>query len=307
MAIAFLVGLTAIVGLSPIRAEAQANRTFVSGKGVDTNPCSLSAPCRSFAQAITQTNAGGEITILDPAGYGAVTITTAVSIVNDGVGEAGVTVTSGDAITISAGATDVINLRGLTLVGGGVGANGVTFNSGGTLNMQNCVIRGFTGNGINAVPTAVSNFNISDTVVSNNGSNGILMFTGNGFGGPIATFTRVQAVGNVNAGIFVNGGNAPLHGAQATATNTVASDSTSGFGFIAGSRATFTIALSAALRNSIGLEVDGGGTMYLTQSTVSGSTTRGYDVLGGTLNTYGDNNIANNAANTGSLTPLGHQ
>src|SRR5215471_4832902 len=103
-------------------AQAQANRTFVSGSGSDANPCSLAAPCRSFAQALTQTNAGGEITILDPAGYGAVTIGKSVSIVNDGVGEAGVTVTSHtDAIDISIGASDVVNLRGLTLVGGGVG------------------------------------------------------------------------------------------------------------------------------------------------------------------------------------------
>ena len=301
-----LVWLIAIVGLAPLRAEAQSNRTFVSGKGVDTNPCSLTAPCRTFAQAITQTGAGGEITILDPAGYGAVTINKAISIVNDGVGEAGVTVTSGDGITISAGASDVVNLRGLTLVGGGVGANGVTFNTGGTLNMQNCVIRGFTGNGVNAVPTAVSNFNISDTIVSNNGNNGILISTGNGFGGPIATFTRVQALGNLNAGIFMNGQSAPLHGVQATATNTVASGAPSGFGFIATSRATFTIASSAALNNGIGLSVTGG-TVYLTQSTVSGNTSQGYDVVAGTLNTYGDNNISSNTANTGSLTPLSHQ
>jgi hypothetical protein len=97
--------------------QAQANRTFVSGHGSDTNPCSLPAPCRSFAQALTQTSAGGEITVLDPAGYGAVTINKAVSIVNDGVGEAGVTVTSGVAITVNTGANDVVNLRGLTAAG----------------------------------------------------------------------------------------------------------------------------------------------------------------------------------------------
>src|SRR5690349_4044942 len=105
-------------------AYAQANRTFVSGSGSDANPCSLGAPCRSFAQAITQTNAGGEITVLDTAGYGAVTIDKSVSIVNDGVGEAGVTVTSGNAVTVSTGANDVVNLRGLTLVGGGGAQNG---------------------------------------------------------------------------------------------------------------------------------------------------------------------------------------
>src|SRR5208282_3602732 len=97
-------------------------------------------------------SAGGEIAVLDTAGYGTVTIDKAVSIVNqDGV-EAGVTTTSSvDAITVSAVGA-VVTLRGLTLVGGGVGKNGITFNSGAALHIQNCQIRGFTGAGINAVP-----------------------------------------------------------------------------------------------------------------------------------------------------------
>src|SRR5215470_10398257 len=128
-------------------AYALSNRTFVSGTGNDANPCSLAAPCRSFAGALAQTNAGGEIAILDTAGYGALTIGQAVSIVNEEGVEAGITVTSGDGITINAGASDVVNLRGLTLVGAG-GVNGITFNSGATLNIQYCVIRGFTNNGI---------------------------------------------------------------------------------------------------------------------------------------------------------------
>src|SRR5215472_11211393 len=81
-------------------AWSQANRTFVSGFGSDSNPCSLAAPCRSFAGAVAQTNAGGEIAVLDTAGYGTVTITKAISIVNEEGGEAGITVTSGDGITI---------------------------------------------------------------------------------------------------------------------------------------------------------------------------------------------------------------
>jgi hypothetical protein len=70
--IAVVAGFAALILFGP--AWAQANRTFVSGHGADSNPCSLVAPCRSFTQALTQTNAGGEITILDPAGYGSVTI-----------------------------------------------------------------------------------------------------------------------------------------------------------------------------------------------------------------------------------------
>src|SRR5262249_30059071 len=154
-------------------ARAQANRTFVSGHGADGNPCSLAAPCRSFAQALTQTNAGGEITILDPAGYGPVTITKAVSIVNDGVGEAGITVGSAtDGIDVNIGAGDVVNLRGLTLVGGGVGANGILFSKLGALNIQKCVIRGFF-NGIEVVPAGTGAINVSDTIVADIAAVGI--------------------------------------------------------------------------------------------------------------------------------------
>src|SRR5499427_9349319 len=140
--IALLSAVTLIATMGSTGAYALSNRTFVSGTGSDSNPCSLGAPCRSFAGALAQTSPGGEIAVLDTAGYGAVTITQAVSIVNEEEVEAGITATSGDGITISAGATDVVNLRGLTLVGATGSVNGITFNSGGVLNIQNCVIRG---------------------------------------------------------------------------------------------------------------------------------------------------------------------
>src|SRR5215472_9725628 len=128
--IAFLWTVALTAALTSSDAYAQANRTFVSGDGSDSNPCSLAAPCRSFAGALAQTNPGGEIAVLDTAGYGAVTITKAISIVNEEGVEAGITATSGDGITISAGASDVVNLRGLTLVGVGSNGNGITFNTG---------------------------------------------------------------------------------------------------------------------------------------------------------------------------------
>src|SRR5215472_9957449 len=181
------------------QAQAQANRTFVSGQGSDSNPCSLAAPCRSFAGALAQTNAGGEITILDPAGYGTVTINKAVSIVNDGVGEAGVTAASAvDAITVSAGSNDVVNLRGLTLVGGGIGKNGVNFISGFKLRIQNSVIRGFTGNGINSVTTGnfTGTLSVSDTIVSDNQLHGILIQPSGSQAESEVLLVRVQSIGN---------------------------------------------------------------------------------------------------------------
>ncbi|MGQ0444941.1 MAG: right-handed parallel beta-helix repeat-containing protein, partial [Beijerinckiaceae bacterium] len=82
-------------GLAAVPAQAGPNRTFVSGTGTDSGTCNRTNPCRTFAFAFTVTNAGGEIDVLDPAAYGPVTITKAISIVNDGAGTAGITAGSG--------------------------------------------------------------------------------------------------------------------------------------------------------------------------------------------------------------------
>ena len=105
------------VSLAVTPCFAQAARTFVSSNGSDGNDCSRQAPCRSFATAITKTAAGGEINTLDPGGYGAVTITKAISIVNDGAGLAGVLATGDKAIEIKAQAADDVLLKGLTIEG----------------------------------------------------------------------------------------------------------------------------------------------------------------------------------------------
>src|SRR5215472_8662181 len=188
---ALLSAVVLVATLTSSGAYAQANRTFVSGLGSDSNPCTLSAPCRSFAQALTQTNAGGEITVLDPAGYGSVIINKSVSIVNDGVGEAGVTVAGPfDAIDISIGASDVVNLRGLTLVGSGMLSAGVLFNNLGKLNIQNCVIRGFNNPGLIVQPAGSATVTVSDTIVTNPGG-GVSVVTF-GSGAVNAVFTRVR-------------------------------------------------------------------------------------------------------------------
>src|SRR6204780_3913897 len=108
-----LLGALFLAGLAIAPAHAQATRTWVSGVGDDANPCSRTAPCKTFAGAISKTAAAGEINVLDPGGFGAVTITKSISIINDGVGEAGVLVSGTNGIAISAAATDKVILRGL--------------------------------------------------------------------------------------------------------------------------------------------------------------------------------------------------
>src|SRR5688572_2001084 len=100
----------ALLVASASLAQAQATRTWVSGIGDDVNPCSRTAPCKTFAGAISKTAAGGEINALDPGGFGAVTITKSISIVGDGT-MAGVLASLVNGITVNAGPADVVVLR----------------------------------------------------------------------------------------------------------------------------------------------------------------------------------------------------
>src|SRR6478735_7405290 len=100
------------------------NRTWVSGVGDDLNPCSRTAPCKTFAGAISKTAAGGEINVLDPGAYGAVTVTKSINIIAEGF-EAGVLVSGTNAIIVNAGVNDVVELRGLDFNGTDNGLAGV--------------------------------------------------------------------------------------------------------------------------------------------------------------------------------------
>jgi copper-binding protein NosD len=112
----------ALVALAlPTSASAQATRTWVSGVGDDANPCSRTAPCKTFAGAISKTANGGEINCLDPGGFGGVTITKSLTI-KCHYTEGGVLVAGTNAIVINALATDNVTLRGLDINGVGVGA-----------------------------------------------------------------------------------------------------------------------------------------------------------------------------------------
>src|SRR6266700_8319621 len=154
-------------------AQGQATRTWVSGVGDDVNPCSRTAPCKTFAGAISKTAAGGEIDALDPAGYGAVTITKSITIDGGGGQVASVLVSGTNGIVVQANAsTDVVNLRNLRINGIGSGINGVQFNSGKALLIQNCEIFGFTGNGIN-ITSAGGKVFVDGTRSDNNGGSGI--------------------------------------------------------------------------------------------------------------------------------------
>src|ERR1700759_1268114 len=127
----FVVGLL----LASAPAHAQPTRTWVSGVGDDVTPCSRTAPCKTFAGAISKTAPGGEIDALDPGGFGAVTITKAITI--DGHAAFGGVLGAGaHGVVVSAGASDVVTLRGLTFTGLGTGLSGISFTSGQALHVE---------------------------------------------------------------------------------------------------------------------------------------------------------------------------
>src|SRR2546422_3201772 len=112
-----LLGSLAIVLLGPTLLSAQATRTWVSGVGDDANPCSRTAPCKTFAGAISKTAPGGEIDALDPGGFGTLTITKAITIDGGGGQVASVLAAGTVGFTINAGAADRVILRNLAING----------------------------------------------------------------------------------------------------------------------------------------------------------------------------------------------
>lgn len=149
------------------QAHAQSTRTWVSGVGDDANPCSRTAPCKTFAGAISKTAAGGEINVIDAGGFGALTITKSITI--DGGGTFASVVAAGtNGIVINAAATAVVTIRNLSINGVGTGLNGIRFLAGASLNLENVQIFGFSQKGIDFEPAGAAQLNVRDSEIRNN-------------------------------------------------------------------------------------------------------------------------------------------
>lgn len=237
--------------LGAVPAQALSAMTFVSGKGADAGNCtSPTSPCRTFQYALGQTSAGGEIKALDPADYHPVTIDKSISIT--GVDGAGIVrTTAGDAITINAGPSDVINLTNLTLHGAQpdpfIAGIGVVLNSSGSVTIKDCIVRNFTHAGILLVPTGAARFLIRDVIASHNGSVGVYV------GGPaIGVLDHVSANGSY-AGFGIDTTDWPPN---VVVLNSVAANNYIGFAVSRLLRLTHSVATG----NSIGLLVNSGAT-----------------------------------------------
>jgi len=286
--------------LSPNPSYAQATRTWVSGVGDDANPCSRTAPCKTFAGAISKTAVNGIIDCLDPGGFGAVTIIKSITIDCHPV-PAGVLAAGTNGININ-GAGIVVTLRGLDIEGIGSGLIGVNFINGAQLNVEDCRIYGFQSGsaiGINfAPPTGVNaKLHVVDSVIANNGtnaSNGGIFVQPTGTGIAHVSLTRVQLLSNTE-GLRADGGGGSGQ-VRVTIINSVAAGNTSAGIHAASTSALTRIMLtnSTAASNSTGVLADGGqAVIVLTGNTISENDTGLNAINGGATFSYNINNFIN--------------
>lgn len=189
-------------------AHAQATRTWVSGVGDDANPCSRTAPCKTFAGAISKTAACGEISVLDPGGFGAVTITKSITIDGDGT-LAGILAATVNGVIVNAGANDVVILRSISINGACSGINAIRYLGGKHLHVENCTIYGFTNHGIDvSLPTAsTSELSVTNTSFTNINQVGIRIAAPSGT--PTAQISNVR-INRAGFGVDVLNGNATV-------------------------------------------------------------------------------------------------
>ena len=313
----------ALFGLSMMSAPAaaQATRTWISGVGDDANPCSRTAPCKTFGGAISKTAAGGEINCIDPGGFGALTITKSISIICDEV-EAGVTaygvngfIVNGNNIYVTISGID---LDGLGNTGSGSGVNGINVLNAAAVSINNSKIRGFrNGYGIRIAPSAGAvQVSVLNTVLSENGgtanptNSGGILVNPQGTATAKVTLENVTIFDNTNVGMKVDttGNTAAGNGMVVMVGNTRITSNGAGISVInppSTSRA--QLALSSSIINyndGYGIGANGSfAQMRVDNSTIKGNGTGVLTANGGVALSYGNNRVFGNATD-GSFTSI---
>lgn len=283
-------------------AQAQATRTWVSGVGDDANPCSRTAPCKTWAGAISKTACDGEIDALDPGGFGAVTITKSITL--DGQGTLASILaagTNGINVNISSPCgSNWVQIRNLTINGAGTGLTGINIvgGSGTTVSIEDCVIFNFragNGRGISDGRNTAGKLYVQDTLLKNNSGDGLKI---EGVGPIKASLDNVRSVSNGALGIHIT---------QATnflaARNTLANLNLTGFAADGGAKMDLINCMSAY--NGTGVNSDSGSDVVLARTTVTRNTVNGLGFSGGTIKSYGNNEVANNTGSNGPFTAGG--
>ena len=289
-AAAVLIGL-----LSATLAHATAQRTFVSTAGVDNPACSLVAPCRAFGAAIAAVSPGGEVIALESGGYGPVTITKSVSIIAPAGIYAGISVLTGDGVTVNAPAATVV-LRGLSIIGQG-GSSGISVQAAARVRVENCVISGMASDGIH-VTAAGAELSVLDTIVRDNGGTGI----GVAADIPSISLNHVRSEHNAVDGFHV----APAPGspgAIATVADSVfAHNGANGIGADEVSGATTTITVERSVMASNGLDgfvvnedAGGYGVAAVSRNAINDNGGNGISVGGNMQGTASDNVLKRNS------------
>jgi len=271
--------------------HAQATRTWVSGVGDDANPCSRTAPCKTFAGAISKTAVNGEIDVLEAGGFGVLTITKAIKI--DGSYLAGGILASGtNGITVNAPAGATVILRNLSLDGGftGVNTRGIRFINGGTLIVDHCEIYGFTQRGISIELSANGSFFMNDSNVYSNLSNGIVIQA------PVGAPIMHVVHDNTNFGIYSGAGSITSINQSRITGNGLA-------GVVADQSSGTTVVETESTiisNNGTGIQAGpGSSTVRISNTTISNNPTNGFAFNGGTVFSYGNNHVVGNGGSNG--------
>lgn len=287
--------------LLAVPANAQTTRTWISGVGDDANPCSRTAPCKTFAGAISKTAPSGEINCLDPGGFGAVTITKAITLKCDPMSNGGVLVAGTNGIVVVAGTSDNVVLEGLDFEGlaptSGPGLSGVLISQAASVHIINCVIRNFSVAGVNIAPSSSGvSVDVIDTVIENSAEGIFVKPTG---GATVrGTVDRTRLLSNSGDGMFLNGNGGGGSIKMAVRDSEAANNGANGFGVFSNSVvAQLQIDSSTANNNGTGIAATGGGaTARFTRSTVFANGTGANGSSGGSVLSYQTNSVDGNAA-----------
>jgi hypothetical protein len=306
------VAFTPLLFAAP--AHAQATRTWVSGVGDDVNPCSRTAPCKTYAGAISKTATNGEINCLDPGGFGALTVTKSISVVCDYT-EGGVLSANVNGFIINAPAGSIVTLKGQDVECIGTGINGIRMlNVGVTLHVhksqfRSCRASGGAGNGIAIQPSSgLANVTVDDSYITDNGSSltdaGILIKPTAGAGVNL-TVNNVTLERNFQ-GIFADGSGGG-GASNITVTRSVVSTSSSNGITVSSAGAVYNMVVTRSMisaNGGVGATVGGtGGQLRLGENTITHNVT-GVSNVGGTLQSFKNNMIVSNGSDGTPITAV---
>jgi len=299
-------------------AHAQATRTWVSGVGDDANPCSRTAPCKTFAGAISKTAANGEIDCLDPGGFGTVTITKSITIDCDGTfGSVLAAGTNGININDSAsGSPNTISvvLRGLSINGAVTGLVGINFTSGRSLVLDEVIIQNFqtsSATGISMRPGGAGQLTTGNVILTGNVTGILIQPTGTGTARVTLGTTRIER--NTGAGVSINTtGNTGNAGIGITLDgSTVSNNGGAGVSVLqpASTQNVGMMITNSLISNNLGTGISaaGGGTILrVGSSTITANAAGVVASSGAQVLSYADNRLDGNptagAANDGAFT-----